>query len=111
MSGNEGVGIGDEVMKTLKIKAKGSVTIPSTSTDKTALLKAQNVTIAEFTVKPSNNNEGITLEDIAFKVTKNSNVLTGDSDIRVKIGGIEADFSGYVATTPGADAVKAGIQS
>jgi hypothetical protein len=37
----------------MKVKAKGSVTIPSTSEAKTALLKAQNTSIAKFTVKPS----------------------------------------------------------
>jgi archaellum component FlaG (FlaF/FlaG flagellin family) len=76
MSGNEDVGEGDETLKTIDIKEKGSVTIPSTSTDKTALLKGQNVTVAEFTIKPSNNNEGITLDQLVISGTINNGTTT-----------------------------------
>jgi hypothetical protein len=74
----------------METKAKGSVTIPSTSDSKTALLKAQNTTIAKFTIKPSNSNEGITLENMVLSGNVNGSGLTSD-DIRVKVAGIEQD--------------------
>jgi len=94
MSGNEDVGEGDETLKTIDIKEKGSVTIPSTSTDKTALLKGQNVTVAEFTIKPSNNNEGITLDQLVISGTINNGTTTtwiAYNKLRVKVWGIELD--------------------
>jgi hypothetical protein len=74
----------------MRIKSQGSVTIPATSTAKNALLKAQNSTIAEFTIKPSNNNEGITLDELILTGTVGNTVITGGM-LRVKVAGVEQD--------------------
>ena len=87
--GND-AGKASDAFVTMETKAKGSVTIPSTSDSKTALLKAQNTTIAKFTIKPSNSNEGITLENMVLSGNVNGSGLTSD-DIRVKVAGIEQD--------------------
>ena len=57
VNGNEDTGMASDTTVGIKIKSKGSVTIPSTTEAKTALLKAQNQAVAKFTVKPSNSNE------------------------------------------------------
>ena len=90
MNGNEDTGKGSERLMNIKIKAKGSVTIPSTSEAKTALLKAANTTVAKFTVKPSNNNEGLMLEDMTLTATVDGNSID-PSDLRVKVAGVEQD--------------------
>lgn len=81
----------------METKAKGSVTIPSTSDSKTALLKAQNTTIAKFTIKPSNSNEGITLENMVLSGNIDGTALTS-GDIRVKVAGVEQDDSTTVTS-------------
>ena len=69
MSGNEDTGRWTDNLVEIEIKAKGSVTIPSDNQSKTALLKASNVKVASFRVKPSNGSEWITLEDIVLNVS------------------------------------------
>jgi len=72
-------------MVTINLTDKGSVTIPAASASKnTVLLKAKNSALATFTVKPSNNNEGLTLEDIEFTGSIGTATMTLD-DIRVKV--------------------------
>jgi hypothetical protein len=90
MNGNEDTGRGSERLMNIKIKAKGSVTIPSTTEAKTALLKAANTTVAKFTIKPSNGNEGIMLEDFVLEAT-NGGTPIPSTDLRVKVGGTEQD--------------------
>ena len=90
MNGNEDTGRGSERLMNIKIKAKGSVTIPSTTEAKTALLKAANTTVAKFTIKPSNGNEGIMLEDFVLEAT-NWGTPIPSTDLRVKVGGTEQD--------------------
>jgi hypothetical protein len=78
----------------MEVKAKGSVTIPSNSEAKTALLKGQNITIAKFTVKPSNGNEGITLEELVLSGTIDTGAGAAPIDmskLRVKVAGVELD--------------------
>jgi len=66
MSGNEDTGKWEEDLIGMKTKSKGSVTIPSKAQDKTAVLKKTNAEIATFTIKPSKNNDGITLEQLVL---------------------------------------------
>ena len=98
---NEDTGKGYDALVSMKIKAKGSVTIPSAKDDNTALLKAQNATVAKFTVKPSNGNEWITLEDLelslwagtnATKKVNDVDTAIAAGDLRVKVGGVEYDL-------------------
>jgi hypothetical protein len=68
MNGNEDTGKGDDVMVDMSIKVSGSTKIDSTAKD-TVLLKANNQTLAKFTVKPSNSNdEDITLDTLSFSI-------------------------------------------
>jgi hypothetical protein len=76
----------------MKIVGKGTVNITNEKSSKnTVLLKARNTTIAEFTIKPSNNNEGLNLEDIVLTGTIGNGPLSGDS-IKLKIDGVEYDL-------------------
>ena len=102
MSGNEDTGKGEEDLISMETKAKGSVTVPSTTEAKTALLRAQNTTIAKFTVKPSNGNEGITLEELVLSGTVDNGQINR-SKLRVKVGWIELDDPA-IATNTDADA-------
>ena len=83
--------IAHDDMVTISLVNKGSVTIPTASSSKsTVLLKAKNSTLATFVVKPSNNNEGLTLENIVFTGTIATTPFSGDK-IRVKVDGVEYD--------------------
>ena len=90
MSGNEDTGRGTDDLVEIEIKAKGSVTIPSDNQSKTALLKASNVNVASFRVKPSNGNEWITLEEL---------VLSGNVELTgIKVNaGTEKDVEWTIA--------------
>ena len=97
-NGNEGAGKWDDTCVLVKIKAKGSITIPASAEAKTALLKAQNTTIASFRVKPSNNNEGISFEDMQISA-KVDGVAKQAKDFRVKVDGVEQTPDDDNATT------------
>jgi hypothetical protein len=72
-------------MVTISVVAKGSVTIPTASSSKnTVLLKAKNQTLAKFVVKPSNNNEGLTLENLVLRVN-NDTAIVDPEDYKVKV--------------------------
>ena len=87
-NGNEPSGVGSDDLTTIKVVAKGTVTIPTASSSKnTVLKKAKNQTLATFTVKPSNDNEGLELENLFLKVTAGANTLDADDDYEVKVGG------------------------
>ena len=77
-------GIGSDDLVEFETKESGSVTIPAAKLKSTALLRSANSVVAEFTVKPSNSNEGIMFDNI---------VLTGtqfnSGDFKVKIDGVE----------------------
>jgi hypothetical protein len=98
VNGNENTGRGSDNTASIRIKSKGSVTIPATSTAKNALLKAQNTTIAEFTIKPSNNNDGITLDDLVLSGNIGGTGFVA-SDLRVKVDGVEQDDGVVYGTT------------
>ena len=96
VNGNEDTGKGSDILVNMKIKEQGSVTIPATSEAKTALVGRQNQTIAKFTVKPSNGNEGITLDEMILEISGKkmvnwSPVDLASTDLRVKVGGVEQD--------------------
>jgi hypothetical protein len=90
MNGNEDTGKGDDAMVDMTIKVSGSTKIESSAKD-TVLLKANNQTLAKFTVKPSNSNDdGITLDTLKF--TAKSGAANLDlKEVRVKIDGTEYD--------------------
>ena len=91
-------GIASDEMVTINLVNKGSVTIPTSSSSKnTVLLKAKNATLATFTVKPSNNNEGLTLENIIFTGTIGGGAMKWDK-IKVKVAGTEYDVEDETAT-------------
>jgi hypothetical protein len=72
-------------MVTISVVAKGTVTIPTASSSKnTVLLKAKNQTLAKFVVKPSNNNEGLTLENLVLRVN-NGTAIVDPEDYKVKV--------------------------
>jgi hypothetical protein len=71
-------------MVTISVVAKGSVTIPTaTSSKNTVLLKAKNQSLAKFVVKPSNGNEGLTLENLVLYVDNGG--LVDPEDYKVKV--------------------------
>jgi hypothetical protein len=101
-NGNENTGKGSDTTASMRIKSQGSVTIPATSTAKNALLKAQNSVIAEFTIKPSNNNEGITLDELVLTGSIDDGVTPADLTggmLRVKVDGVEQDDPSEVLGT------------
>ena len=91
MNGNEDTGKGDDALVEMSIKVSGSTKIDTTAKD-TVLLKANNQTLAKFTVKPSNSNDdGITLDTLSFTATSGAAGTLSSGDIRVKIWGSEYD--------------------
>ena len=84
---NSPSGIGYDDLVTIKVVEKGTVTIPTASSSKNdVILKAKNQKIAEFTVKPSNNNEGLDLENLLLRVTVgDDDVLAADDGYKVKV--------------------------
>ena len=51
----------------IKVKESGSVIVSAATSRNTVLRSASNAVIAEFTVKPANGDEGLTLDDIKFE--------------------------------------------
>ena len=98
-SDNTPSGIAYDSMVTINLVNKWSVVIPTASSSKnTVLLKAKNSTLASFVVKPSNNNEGLTLENIVFTGTIAGTPFSWDK-IRVKVDGVEYDVENENSTT------------
>jgi hypothetical protein len=90
-------------MVTFEVVAKGTVTIPTASSSKnTVLKKAKNQTLATFTVKPSNGNEGINLENLVLNIDNGG--IVDPEDYRVRVAGVDYsdDYSVvYTGTTEG----------
>jgi hypothetical protein len=63
-NGNSNSGTAKDNTVGIKTVKSGTVNIVSSSTKNTVLLRARNTELATFTIKPSNNNEGLTLESI-----------------------------------------------
>jgi hypothetical protein len=73
----------------MSVKVSGSTKLDSSEKD-TVLLKANNQTLAKFTVKPSNaNDEDITLDTLSFAIESTPAIT--NTGIRVKIDGTEYD--------------------
>ncbi len=87
-NGNSDSGKAEENLAPFKIVDKWTFNITDTKGKDTVLLKGRNTTIAEFTIKPSNNNDGMTLEDLVLTGTINDDPITS-GDIRLKIDGVE----------------------
>ena len=78
----------------IKFVEKGSVIVSTTTAAKdTILLMAKGSDLAKFTVKPSNSNEGLYLENLTLSIAgvDDDNAALKVDDLRVKIGGIEYD--------------------
>jgi hypothetical protein len=83
----------------MRIVGKGTVSVTNEKSSKnTVLLKARNTTLAEFTIKPSNNNEGLTLEDVVITGTIGNNPISGN-DIKLKVDGVEYDMDSVLDGT------------
>jgi hypothetical protein len=65
-NGNTNAGKATKRLVDMKVVEKGTFTISTSTSKNTALLKARGESIAQFTIKPSNNNEGLTLEDVVL---------------------------------------------
>ena len=97
-NGNDNSGKASDQLVEMKAVNKWTINITNEKTSKnTVLLKATNSTIAEFTVKPSNNNEWLTLEDIVLTGSVSGQVLTFDN-IRLKVDGVEYDGEPFWTT-------------
>jgi len=73
-----------------------SVTISAATTRDTVLLKAKNTTLAEFTVKPSNDQEWLYLDKLNLDITAASATI---GDLRLKVNWVEFDPEAPTATT------------
>ena len=91
-NGNANAGNAKKNLVDIKVVEKGTFSITNGSSKNTVLLKARGTSIAQFTIKPSNNNEGLTLEDIILTGYYMSGATTGyfDEDtIRFELDGTE----------------------
>lgn len=95
-------------IKTIKVKESGSVTISANVERNTVLLKTSNAKIAEFTVVPSNDAEGLTLDNITFSGSVSGTTLTADQ-IHVYIDGAEEDAVSGLTYEPNEDLPTKGI--
>ena len=91
-NGNSNAGSAKKNLVDIKVVEKGTFSITNGASKDTVLLKARGVSIAQFTIKPSNNNEGLTLEDIYltwyYDTGAGAVPLTAD-DIRFELDGTE----------------------
>jgi len=96
---NDDAGKAEENLVEMRIVGKGTVSVTNEKSSKnTVLLKARNTTLAEFTIKPSNNNEGLTLEDVVITGTIGNNPISGN-DIKLKVDGVEYDMDSVLDGT------------
>ena len=56
-------------IKTIKVKESGSITVSAGASKNTVLLKSSTANIAEFTVKPANGEEWVTLDSLNFTLS------------------------------------------
>ena len=89
-NGNEDSGVASKKLVEMRIKDKGSVTIPDSSEGNTATLVADDAVVAQFVVKPANGANGVTLEDIVIAGDIDWTPITKD-DITVEVDGQDWD--------------------
>jgi hypothetical protein len=65
-NGNTNAGNATKRLVDIKVVEKGTFSITAANSKNTVLLKSRGTSIAQFTIKPSNNNEGMSLEDIVL---------------------------------------------
>ena len=88
---------------TIKVKESGSVVISAATSRNTVLRSASNAVIAEFTVKPANGDEGLTLDELTFTATHSGTAFTADQ-LEVLIDGSEEEaVAGSLTYKPVAD--------
>ena len=89
-SGNSDSGKASENTVGIKTVKSGTVNVTAWSSSDTVLLRARNTDLATFTIKPSNNNEGLTIDTITLTGKAGTTVLHS-GDIRLKVDGVEYD--------------------
>ena len=93
-NGNDESGVASKKLVDMRIKDKGSVTVPADSEWNNAQLVADDVVVAQFIVKPANGANGVTLEDIVLTGTiddGNGAVDLTKEDITVEVDGSDWD--------------------
>jgi hypothetical protein len=91
-NGNPNAGTATKRLVDIKVVEKGTFNITNGASKDTVLLKARGTSIAQFTIKPSNNNEGLTLEDIiltGYYLSGSTPVYFDEDSIRFEIDGTE----------------------
>lgn len=99
-------GVASDAVKTFKTVAKGGVEVSTSASKKTIALKQSNSNIATFTVKPSNTNDEVMLEDLVISVHNDTtNAYLADTEFRVKVDNVEqydptgtSNVAGYTYT-------------
>ena len=77
----------------LKVVELGSITVNTSSSEKkTVLRKSSNVTLAQFTVKPSNSSSEVDLEKIEFTLTWDNVGSLNNDDITLTIDNVTEDW-------------------
>jgi hypothetical protein len=74
----------------MRIRDKGAVTIPDSTTTNTAVLVKDEPEVAQFTVKPANGANGVTLEDVIISGSIDDEPLT-ENDIMLSVDGDDWD--------------------
>ena len=93
-NGNSNAGSAKKNLVDIKVVEKGTFSITNGATKDTVLLKKRGESIAQFTIKPTNSTEGLSLEDLILTWSYWTTPTNfGEDDIRLEIDGTEYTLS------------------